>query len=84
VHNIVIQQDNDPKHTSKLATQWFRDHNIEVLVWPPSLPDENIVEHAWDQVDHQVCQREVQPWNLEDLWVALQEEWAALDIKFIR
>jgi hypothetical protein len=81
VRNIVFQQDNE--HTSKLATQWFRDHNIEVLPWPPSSPDQNIIEHAWDQVDRQIRQREVQPQNLEELWVALQE-WAALDIKFIR
>ena len=32
--NIVFQHDNDPKHTSLLATQWLRDKAIEVLQWP--------------------------------------------------
>ena len=26
----IEQQDNDPKHTSKLATDWFKTHSIEI------------------------------------------------------
>ena len=29
-----FQQDNDPKHTSWWATQWFSDNNIQVIEWP--------------------------------------------------
>jgi len=29
--NIIFQQDNDPKHRSKLATQWFHENKIKVL-----------------------------------------------------
>lgn len=83
-HTIVFQQDNDPKHTSKLATKWFRDRNIEVLPWPPSSPDQNIIEHAWDEVDRRIRRREVQPRNLDELWVVLQEEWAGLGVDYIR
>ena len=29
--DIVFQQDNDPKYTSRAASEWLRDNNIEVL-----------------------------------------------------
>ena len=30
----VFQQDDNLKHTSKKASQWFKDNVIQVLVWP--------------------------------------------------
>ena len=82
--NIVVQQDNDPKHTSKRAKTWFRENNITLLPWPACSPDQNIIEHCWDYVDDRVREREVKPANLEELWEALQEEWAKIPLSYIR
>lgn len=41
----VFQQDNDPKHTSKVAKQWFQANNIKVLDWPAQSPDLNPIEN---------------------------------------
>jgi hypothetical protein len=29
-----FQQDNDPKHTSKLARSFYRENNINWIEWP--------------------------------------------------
>lgn len=44
----------------------------------------SIIEHAWNEVDHHIRARFPLPHNLEELWGALQEEWAKLDINYIR
>ena len=43
--NILFQQDNDPKHKSKKATSWFKDHKIQVMDWPAQFSDLNPIEH---------------------------------------
>ncbi|ORD95353.1 TCB2 [Hepatospora eriocheir] len=31
---FILQQDNDPKHTSNVVKDWLDEKNIDVLSWP--------------------------------------------------
>ncbi len=44
LENYTFQQDNDPKHTSRLAKNYFEDKSIDLLPWPPQSPDLNPIE----------------------------------------
>ena len=82
--SILLQHDNDTKHRSRLAKAWFDEHHVLLLPWPSSSPDLNIIEHVWEELNRHLRHRPRLPRNLSELWVALQEEWYALDIEFIR
>ena len=46
----TFQQDNDLKHTSRVAKEWFRVNKIGVLHCPAQSPDLNPKENLWADV----------------------------------
>lgn len=74
-----FQQDNDPKHTSNKATQWFQDNEIQVLSWPAQSPDLNPIEHLWEHVKRCLQQYPTPPKGVHELWDRVSEEWNAIE-----
>lgn len=82
--DFIFQRDNDPKHASHHAKFWYQAQGINVLLWAPSLPDMNIIEHVWNLLDQRVQSRNQLPRNLGELWIALEEEWYSIEVSYIQ
>lgn len=73
--SFYFQQDNDPKHTSKRASNWFEEQGIRLLDWPSQSPDLNPIEHLWSHVKRKLHKYPNPPSSLHQLWDRLAIEW---------
>ena len=73
-------QDNDPKHTAKICTNYLKDletkHELKIMVWPPQSPDLNPIDKLWEEIDRNV--RKVCPKSKTHLWEMLQKSWTTI------
>ena len=72
---FVFQQDNDPKHTSRVAQGWFMENQVEVLDWPAQSPDLNPIEHLWWHLKKRLGTYPQDPKSILELWERVEAEW---------
>jgi hypothetical protein len=44
----------------------------------------SIIEKVWDLIDNAIRERQPLPTNKDNLWAAVKEEWAKIDLATIR
>jgi transposase len=76
---VVVQEDNAPIHTCKLAKEWRESREMETLAWPPFSPDLNPIEHVWYLIKGVVQKMKPRPMTLPSLKDAIRKAWLEYD-----
>ena len=73
-----FMQDNDPKHTSRVAKEFFMANDINWWRTPAESPDMNPIENLWHELK-EFIRREIKPRNKEQLVDGIIRFWSTLD-----
>ena len=76
-HRWRLQQDNDPKHTSRVAKDFLQQEVLETIDWPSNSPDANPIENLWPILGRRVEERHSS--NIDELDRFLKKEWQKID-----
>ena len=82
---MQFMQDNAPGHRAYASRDWFQDNNVTLFSpWPSKSPDMNPIENLWAQMETALNRRANRQRNEHQLWNAVREEWARVDMFDVR
>ena len=78
----MFQCDNDPKHKSKLALEFYSKRKLDRLEWSPYSPDLNLIENVWGIVKQQLNKCDLS--KISEVIAKVKEIWSELDQEVIK
>ena len=75
-----FQQDNDPKHCSRLARRFYEDRGINWWPTPPESPDLNPIENLWHELKEDI-QRVAKPKIKAELIAGINNFWDTVTVE---
>ena len=73
-----LQEDNDPKHTSKQALNWKASHRIQKIDWPSMSPNLAPIENVRQLLKTKLRKKDFT--NCQSLISAIKQEWKSLPL----
>ena len=65
--NIMLQLDDDPKHTCRKMKEWLEKQDFETIVWSAHSPDINPIEHVWGYLQRRPAKHKQFPNGIYEL-----------------
>lgn len=81
---IIFQQDNDPKHSSKIVKNWLNSQLFDTMQGPAQSPDVNLIENLWAYLKRRLAGYDNVPKGMTELWDRVQEEWYAIPPEIVQ
>jgi len=79
--SIIFQHDNDPKHFSKRAQNWFKSEEIRLLDWPAQSRDLSPIEQLWQHLKKRLNSYERSARGVWELWERIDAEWGKIEVE---
>lgn len=81
---FVLVDDNARPHRAEIVNEVLRENGIDRMNWPAKSPDMNVIEYVWSRMKLKLKQRVQEIMNMEELAIAVREEWESIPQEFIR
>ena len=79
---LTLVQDGATAHTARTTTQLLHANRIRCLDWPARLPDLNIIENVWAELQRRVRRNGARPQTLPALRATITREWNNIGQQF--
>lgn len=79
---MILMQDNDPKHKSRITMEYLEKQQYQLMEWPPQSPDLNPIENMWALLKKKLYSNyDRPPKGMLELWERVGETWYAMSIE---